>query len=156
MFDSSRKHLDRGFKFKLGDRGPKALIQPGMVRPRGWDIAIQTLCVGDSVLIYLSPEYAFGDTGVRHPNRPGHIVPPGAHIMYNLEIVGIEKDFQAMTTDELLESAETLLNQANDRFKDGEYEKAKGNRRLSSLSYRNEYFSDSDISRMNMLENLKD
>ena len=124
LFDSSRKHLDRGFKFKLGDRGPKALIQPGMVRPRGWDIAIQTLCVGDSVLIYLSPEYAFGDTGVRHPNRPGHIVPPGAHIMYNLEIVGIEKDFQAMTTDELLESAETLLNQANDRFKDGEYEKA--------------------------------
>jgi FKBP-type peptidyl-prolyl cis-trans isomerase len=124
LFDSSRKHLDRGFKFKLGDRGPKAIIQPGMIRPRGWDIAIKTLCVGQSALIYLSPEYAFGDAGVRHPNRPGFIVPPDAHIMYNMEITGIEKDFKAMTTEELLLSSEKLLTQANERFKEGEYEKA--------------------------------
>ena len=124
LFDSSRKHVDRGFKFKLGDRGPKAIMQPGMVRPRGWDIAIRTLRVGDSALVYLSPEYAFGDAGVRHPNRPGFIVPPGTHLMYNIEIVGIEKDFQSMTAVELLNKAESLLNQATEKFKLGEYEKA--------------------------------
>ena len=41
-----------------------------------------------------------------------------------LNIVGIEKDFQSMTAVELLNNAESLLDQANKQFKLGEYEKA--------------------------------
>ena len=125
LFDSSRKHLDGGYKFKLGDRGPKFLqLADGMIRPLGWDIAIRTMKVGESAMLYLTSKYAFGEAGVKHPNRPGHIVPPGTTVAYNLEVVSIDKDVTFMSTSEICEQGEKLLLEGTGCFRQGELEKS--------------------------------
>lgn len=125
LFDSSRKHMDGGFKFKLGARGPKDLeMSNGMLRPLGWDVGIRSMHVGESAMLYLKAEYAFGDIGLKHPNRPGFIVPPGALVAYNIEVVSIETDVSMLTPAEITVEGESLLDEGNTFFLTNDWEKA--------------------------------
>ena len=85
LFDSSRKLMNSGgFSFKLGSSEP---MKEGMLRPKGLDLAITQMHVGECALLTLQPEYAFGKLGVRQPPRPGHTVPPNTFVVYNVDVL---------------------------------------------------------------------
>ena len=85
LFDSSRKLMNSGgFSFKLGSTEP---MKEGMLRPKGLDLAITQMHVGECALLTLQPEYAFGKLGVRQPPRPGHTVPPNTFVVYNVDVL---------------------------------------------------------------------
>jgi FKBP-type peptidyl-prolyl cis-trans isomerase len=73
-FDSS---LDRGqpFKFKLGE---------GRVI-KGWDEGIEKLRVGEQATLIIPSELGYGATG------SGGIIPPGATLIFIVELMGIEE-----------------------------------------------------------------
>jgi FKBP-type peptidyl-prolyl cis-trans isomerase len=72
-FDSS---LDRGepFPFKLG---------AGDVI-KGWDEGVQKLRVGDHATFIIPPSIAYGERGA------GGVIPPGATLIFIIEVVGVE------------------------------------------------------------------
>lgn len=71
-FDSS---YDRGqpFSFRLGE---------GQVIP-GWDEGIGYLTVGSSATLVIPADLAYGDRG------SGEVIPPGATLVFDVELVGI-------------------------------------------------------------------
>jgi len=52
---------------------------------KGWTEAIQLMKVGDKWEVYLHPDLGYGDAGA------GDVIPPGALLIFELELVGIEK-----------------------------------------------------------------
>ncbi|KAL1525457.1 hypothetical protein AB1Y20_020314 [Prymnesium parvum] len=73
QFDSSR---DRGkpIEFVLGHR--QVIL--------GWDLAIETMRVGERALLQIAPEYAYGNRGA------GNAIPGGATLRFDVELVGIK------------------------------------------------------------------
>lgn len=129
LFDSSRKLMNSGgYSFKLGS---SAALKEGMLRPKGWDIALTTMQVGECALIDLTSEYAFGKLGVRQPPRPGYTVPPNVSVMYNLELVECGKSNENMTKEEKMECGNHHITNGNDMFAQKEYKKAIGQYELA-------------------------
>jgi len=52
---------------------------------KGWAEALQLMKVGDSWKLFISPELSYGDAG------NGEVIPPGSLLIFDVELVGIEK-----------------------------------------------------------------
>jgi FKBP-type peptidyl-prolyl cis-trans isomerase len=74
QFDSSRNGRD-AFKFPLGT---------GSVI-KGWDQGVLGMTVGESRRLVIPPDLAYGDSGA------GGVIPPGATLVFDVELVGIEQ-----------------------------------------------------------------
>lgn len=73
QFDSSR-NTGQPFKFALNTG---AVI-------KGWDQGIVGMKVGESRRLIIPPDLAYGDSGA------GGVIPPGATLVFDVELVGIE------------------------------------------------------------------
>ncbi|MBM18102.1 MAG: peptidylprolyl isomerase [Epsilonproteobacteria bacterium] len=71
-FDSSK---DRNQTFEFG-------IGHNMVI-RGWDISVADMKVGETRVVILPPEYAYGARGA------GHVIPPNATLIFEIELIGL-------------------------------------------------------------------
>ncbi len=65
-------------------RNQPAVIQLNSVI-KGWTEALQMMKVGDSWKLFISPELGYGDAGA------GEVIPPGSLLIFDVELVGIEK-----------------------------------------------------------------
>ena len=52
---------------------------------KGWTEALQLMKVGDTWKLFISPELGYGDAGA------GEVIPPGSLLIFDVELVGIEK-----------------------------------------------------------------
>jgi FKBP-type peptidyl-prolyl cis-trans isomerase FkpA len=74
QFDSSRVSGGRAFKFPVGT---------GSVI-KGWDQGVVGMTIGESRRLVIPPDLAYGDRGA------GGVIPPGATLVFDVELVGIE------------------------------------------------------------------
>ena len=70
-----RNHGGYPFEFTVGE---------GQV-VKGWDVVVKHLKVGDHAIVTLAPEFGYGDAGSEDD------VPPGATLVFDLELVGIKE-----------------------------------------------------------------
>jgi len=76
IFDSTRK--GNPFRFVLGEG---AVI-------KGWDIGVKTMKKGEKAEFILSPEYAYGETGISD-------IPPNATLIFEIELLDFAKKFKS-------------------------------------------------------------
>lgn len=65
-------------------RNQPAVIQLNAVI-KGWGEALQLMKVGDTWKLFIRPDLGYGDTGA------GDVIPPGALLIFDVELLGIEK-----------------------------------------------------------------
>jgi FKBP-type peptidyl-prolyl cis-trans isomerase FkpA len=74
QFDSSRTAGREAFKFAVGT---------GSVI-KGWDQGVVGMKIGESRRLTIPPDLAYGDSGT------GGVIPPGATLVFDVELIGIE------------------------------------------------------------------
>jgi hypothetical protein len=84
--------------------------------PAGLEAALVTMKKGETALVTLLPEQAFGAEGAA---KPLAAVPPGAVVAYRVELVDfeVEKQGYAMDTDEKFAACEQRKEAGNGFFK---------------------------------------
>ena len=74
------QNADTSIQFVLGK-------QPAGQFPPAWDPGLQGMCVSERRALRVPPVLGFGDKGV-----PRRGVPPGATLLYDIELLGINGD----------------------------------------------------------------
>jgi FKBP-type peptidyl-prolyl cis-trans isomerase FkpA len=74
QFDSSRT-AGRAFKFPIGT---------GSVI-KGWDQGVAGMKIGESRRLIIPPDLAYGDSGAG-----GGLIPPGATLVFDVDLIAIE------------------------------------------------------------------
>ena len=103
QFDSS---LERGepIEFPLG---------AGMVIP-GWEQGLAGMKVGEKRRLRIPPELAYGDSGA------GGVIPPGATLVFEVELVGVRGDGEPQPEDDGGLEIETLREGSGPEVRQGD------------------------------------
>lgn len=82
---------------------------------KGWDIGLASMSVGERAELVLRPEYAYGDQGA------GASIPPGAALIFKVELVQIGKGKKAAryckSDEQLFKEAQEAKDRGNEFFK---------------------------------------
>ncbi|XP_019463927.1 PREDICTED: peptidyl-prolyl cis-trans isomerase PASTICCINO1 isoform X2 [Lupinus angustifolius] len=89
--------------------------------PEGFEMAVRLMLPGEIALVTSPPDYAYGKF-----TRPAN-VPEGAHIQWEIELLGYEmpKDWTGLDFKSIMDEAEKIRNTGNRLFKEGKCELAK-------------------------------
>ncbi|XP_028235616.1 peptidyl-prolyl cis-trans isomerase PASTICCINO1-like isoform X2 [Glycine soja] len=89
--------------------------------PEGFEMSVRLMLPGEIALVTCPPDYAYD----KFP-RPVN-VPEGAHIQWEIELLGFEtpKDWTGLDFKSIMNEAENIRNTGNRLFKEGKYELAK-------------------------------
>ncbi|KAL1370973.1 hypothetical protein HN51_001192 [Arachis hypogaea] len=89
--------------------------------PEGFEMSVRLMLPGEIALVSCPPDYAYD----KFP-RPAN-VPDGAHIQWEIELLGFEmpKDWTGLDFNSIMNEAEKIRNTGNRLFKEGKYELAK-------------------------------
>ncbi len=79
VFDSSASH-GQPFSFVLG---------AGQVIP-GWDKGILGMKVGESKVLVIPPNEAYGAQGVKNPSTGKYIIPPNATLTFDVQLISVQ------------------------------------------------------------------
>ena len=113
IFDQNEK--DEPFKFTIGDN--KVI--------KGWDIAVQSMKIGEKSLFIMTSEYTYGDKQVKD------WIPPSSNLTFEIDLISIgnnnnsEKCLEDMTYDEKLHWGKLLKSDGVQKFKSGDITNAK-------------------------------
>ncbi|KAK9920526.1 hypothetical protein M0R45_029081 [Rubus argutus] len=89
--------------------------------PEGFEICVRLMLPGEIALVTCPPDYAYD----KFP-RPAN-VPEGAHIQWEIELLGFEmpKDWTGLDFTSIMDEAEKIRSTGNRLFKEGKFELAK-------------------------------
>ncbi|KAH9672634.1 peptidylprolyl isomerase [Citrus sinensis] len=89
--------------------------------PEGFEMCVRLMLPGEIALVTCPPDYAY-DKFLRPAN-----VPEGAHIQWEIELLGFEKpkDWTGLSFDGIMDEAEKIRVTGNRLFKEGKFELAK-------------------------------
>ncbi|XP_037497494.1 peptidyl-prolyl cis-trans isomerase PASTICCINO1 isoform X2 [Jatropha curcas] len=89
--------------------------------PEGFEMCVRLMLPGEIALVTCPPDYAYDKF-----QRPAN-VPEGAHIQWEIELLGFEmpKDWTGMDFPTIMGEAEKIRNTGNRLFKEGKFELAK-------------------------------
>ncbi|KAF2316296.1 hypothetical protein GH714_041637 [Hevea brasiliensis] len=89
--------------------------------PEGFEMCVRLMLPGEIALVTCPPDYAYDKF-----QRPVN-VPEGAHIQWEIELLGFEmpKDWTGMDFPSIMGEAEKIRNTGNRLFKEGKFELAK-------------------------------
>ncbi|OWM81771.1 hypothetical protein CDL15_Pgr007809 [Punica granatum] len=89
--------------------------------PEGFEMCVRLMLPGEIALVTCPPDYAYD----KFP-RPAN-VPEGAHIQWEIELLGFEmpRDWTGLDFRSIMDEAEKIRNTGNRLFKEGKYELAK-------------------------------
>ncbi|XP_043806860.1 peptidyl-prolyl cis-trans isomerase PASTICCINO1 isoform X2 [Manihot esculenta] len=89
--------------------------------PEGFEMCVRLMLPGEIALVTCPPDYAYDKF-----QRPAN-VPEGAHIQWEIELLGFEmpKDWTGMDFPSIMGEAEKIRNTGNRLFKEGKFELSK-------------------------------
>ncbi|XP_050382994.1 peptidyl-prolyl cis-trans isomerase PASTICCINO1 [Argentina anserina] len=111
FFDTRVNNNGQPFEFCSGE---------GLV-PEGFEMCVRLMLPGEIALVTCPPDYAYDKFA-----RPAN-VPEGAHIQWEIELLGFEmpKDWTGLDFISIMDEAEKIRNTGNRLFKEGKFELAK-------------------------------